>query len=228
MSQKETYEELRRQRSYHERKLIDELKRKRFCIRLASTLPSETDVQRKIRKFIREILRFTKKNHLQEAFMKVQGARTNHYARAEATLYRSKMEGVWLNANQVKRSIQDAMEGLAMAHEAYKFLVLAETATNKLGQNFYDTDVEGVSIEPAFILKYTWKEMDFFDELQRNTEAEMKNAEIQLSLEQQSNPIVELIEIVSGLHKDMTKSFNHLHSKKRKTIKGEPKKRQGW
>ncbi|XGW22151.1 hypothetical protein V3C99_004826, partial [Haemonchus contortus] len=210
MAQKETYEELRRQRSYHERKLIDELKRKRSCIRLAPTLPSETDVQRKIRKFIREILRLTQENHLQEAFIEVQGARTNHYARAEATLYRSKMEGVWLKANHVKRCIQDAMEGLAMAHEAYKFLILAETATNESRQNFYDTDVEGVSIEPAFILEYTRKEMDFLDELQRNTEAEIKNAEIQLSLEQQSNPIVELIEIVSGLHKDMTESFNRL------------------
>ncbi|XGW21876.1 hypothetical protein V3C99_004660 [Haemonchus contortus] len=120
------------------------------------------------------------------------------------------MEGIWLKANHIKGCIQGAMEGLAMAHETYKFLILAETATDEFRQMFYDTDVEGVSIDPVFILEYKREEMDFPGELQRNTEAEMKNAEIQLSMEQQTNPVLELIEIVSGLYVDMTESFNRL------------------
>ncbi|KAK5966462.1 hypothetical protein GCK32_010207 [Trichostrongylus colubriformis] len=98
------------------------------------------------------------------------------------------------------------MEGLAMVHESYKLLILAKAATMKSRQEFYDTDVKGASIERAFIVTYRRMEVDFFDEVQRSIEGEMKNAEIQLSLEQYTNPMAELMEIVGGFCKAMTKS----------------------
>ncbi|KAK6025537.1 hypothetical protein OSTOST_08561 [Ostertagia ostertagi] len=207
MDQDESYESLKRRRKYEERRLIEELKYKRSCVRLAPTLPTENDVQRKIRHFIREIIRITKTNTLQDDFTKVQGNRPVHYARGEATLYRGLVENIWLRTSQTRERLRSAAEALAMSHETYKFLILAETATEESRNKFYDDDVQGISIDPVFTSDYIRKEIEFLDEILKCMENEMKHAEIQIGNEDHKNGFTELKEAVAGLQKSMEASI---------------------
>nr|CDJ82469.1 unnamed protein product [Haemonchus contortus] len=193
---KPSFEDLRKKRKAQEQKLIEDLKYKRSCIRTAPTLPSEKEVQKKIRTFVKQIIRITRTNDALDTFTKVQGSRPVLYARREATLYRAKVENVWTNTSHMKECFRSAAESLAMCYETYKLLMVAESASKKSRDKFFAEDVEGLNLDPTITSDYVRKEMDFFDEIMGTMETELKNAEIQISNEDHPNAMAELKQMI--------------------------------
>ncbi|VDO50363.1 unnamed protein product, partial [Heligmosomoides polygyrus] len=140
----EERENLKKKRREEERKLIDILKYKRSCVRLAPTLPTEEDVQEKIQTFLKEILNIAREDAAQREFAEIRGSQLKLYARGEAALYRARVENAWLKTNHVKERFCRASEGLAMTYETYNFLILAEGASHESRANFFAGDVQGL------------------------------------------------------------------------------------
>ncbi|KAK5981647.1 hypothetical protein GCK32_020078 [Trichostrongylus colubriformis] len=101
----------------------------------------------------------------------------------------------------MRERLRSATEALAMSHETYKFLIIAETATEESKSKFYDEDVQGVSIDPVFTSEYVRKEIEFLDEIRRCMETEMTNADIQISNEDHKNGFTDFKETLVGLQK---------------------------
>ncbi|VDO88949.1 unnamed protein product, partial [Heligmosomoides polygyrus] len=210
MAQRPPAEELRRKRRAEEQKLIDTLKYRRSCVKLAPTLPTEDEVQTKIRTFMKRIINLIKSNDTQKTFTEVQGSRPRLYARGEATLYKAKVENVFLKTSHLKDCLCSAVEGLAMTHETYKYLILAEAAKKDSMQKFYQEDVEGVTIEPVFASDYARREIEFLDELLKNMESEITSANVQIGIEVHTSPLKELSETVASLQKTLQEGIASL------------------
>ncbi|KAK5980652.1 hypothetical protein GCK32_019631 [Trichostrongylus colubriformis] len=207
---KTTLEELRKKRKAQEQRLIDELKYKRTCLRGAPTLPSEAEVQRKIRTFVKEIMRITKKNNFLDTFTKTKALQPALYARGEAALYRAKMESVWLQTSHGRECFRSAAEALAMCYETYKFLIVAESATRKTRDDFFAEDEDGLSLDPGITSDYVRREMDFFDEVLGTMQTEIRNAEIQISNEDHPNAMAELKQMISNMQSTVDVAVNAL------------------
>ncbi|EYC24870.1 hypothetical protein Y032_0013g2148 [Ancylostoma ceylanicum] len=146
-AQNESYEELLRKRKAEERKLINEPRYKRSCVRLAPTLPTEEQVQRKIKQFLKLIINITRTNTFADECTEICGQRLTFFAKREGTLYKCKMQNLHMKAQYTKEKILGALQGLVMAFEKYGFLIMAKDASEESRQDFYHQEVEGVSLQ---------------------------------------------------------------------------------
>lgn len=212
----EERENLKKKRREEERKLIDILKYKRSCVRLAPTLPTEEDVQEKIQTFLKEILNIAREDAAQREFAEIRGSQLKLYARGEAALYRARVENAWLKTNHVKERFCRASEGLAMTYETSNFLILAEGASHESRANFFAGDVQGLSLDPAFTSDYIRKEIDYFDEILSKMQTEIRNATIQMTNEEHTAPLTELKNTLAGFIESTHQSLDHLHEEIKK------------
>ncbi|VDP47340.1 unnamed protein product [Heligmosomoides polygyrus] len=128
----------------------------------------------------------------------------------EATLYKAKVENVFLKTSHLKDCLCSAVEGLAMMHETYKCLILAEAAKKDSMQKLYQEDVEGMTIEPVFASDYARREIEFLDELLKNMESEITSANVQISIEVHTSPLKEFSETVASLQKTLQEGIASL------------------
>ncbi|VDP35308.1 unnamed protein product [Heligmosomoides polygyrus] len=77
---------------------------------------------------MKRIINLIKTNDTQKTFAEVQGSRPRLYARGDATLYKAKVKNVFLKTSHLKDCLCSAAEGVAMTHETFKYLILAEAA----------------------------------------------------------------------------------------------------
>ncbi|VDL73019.1 unnamed protein product [Nippostrongylus brasiliensis] len=196
-----SYDNLRNKRKAEEQRLLNDLKHKRSNLKSIPTLPSESDVQRKLYTFLRQIIRWTQNHGLQDLFAEIQGSRPRHFARGEAALYRAKVENVWLRTNHLKEMCYNARDGMASCYEMYKFLILAQSATEESRAAFFTEDADGVMLEPKFSSEYIRMEMEFLDELLSNMQNEMNQAQIQMNNEDHSSELCEVKQMMADLQK---------------------------
>ncbi|WKY06057.1 hypothetical protein Q1695_006337 [Nippostrongylus brasiliensis] len=192
---------LRNMRKTEEQRLLNDLKHKRSNLKSIPTLPSGSDVQRKLYTFLRQIIRWTQNHGLQDLFAEIQGSRPRQFARGEAALYRAKVENVWLRTNHLKEMCYNARDGIASCYEMYKFLILAQSATEESRAAFFTEDADGVVLEPKFSSEYIRMEMEFLDELLSNMQNEMNQAQIQMNNEDHSSELCEVKQMMVDLQK---------------------------
>ncbi|KAK6756359.1 hypothetical protein RB195_014645 [Necator americanus] len=188
----QSYEELLRRRKEEEQRLIEQLRYKRACVRLAPTLPTEREVQRKIKQLVRLILHIMRSNNLSNECAELFGQRPTLFAKREATLYKYKVQNLQMRAQCTREKIISTVQGMAMSYEAYGFLILAKSVPESSRTDFYDQEVDGISLEPAFVNEFTKKELEFLDELQKSIETEMHEAIKQIENENHQNIHVEM------------------------------------
>ncbi|VDL73153.1 unnamed protein product [Nippostrongylus brasiliensis] len=102
--------------------------------------------------------------------------RPRHFARGEAALYRAELENVSLRTNHLKEMCYNARDGMASCYDMYKFLILAQSATEESRAAFFTEDADGVMLEPKFSSENIRMEMEFLDELLTNMQNEMNQA----------------------------------------------------
>ncbi|VDL86341.1 unnamed protein product [Nippostrongylus brasiliensis] len=192
---------LRNMRKTEEQRILNDLKHKRSNLKSIPTLPSGSDVQRKLYTFLRQIIRWTQNHGLQDLFAEIQGSRPRQFARGEAALYRAKVENVWLRTNHLKEMCYNARDGMASCYEMYKFLILAQSATEESRAAFFTEDADGVVLEPKFSSEYIRMEMEFLDELLSNMQNEMNQAQIQMNNEDHSSELCEVKQMMVDLQK---------------------------
>ncbi|ETN70545.1 hypothetical protein RB195_020244 [Necator americanus] len=101
----------------------------------------------------------------------------------EATLYKSRIEIMRLEACNVMERIRNAGEGLAMTYDLYMLLIRAEEASLRSQEELYQREEEGVLMDPKFIMDFVRKELDFVDNLKLQMDAEIREAELQMENE---------------------------------------------
>ncbi|VDO82558.1 unnamed protein product [Heligmosomoides polygyrus] len=195
----EERENLKKKRREEERILIDILKCKRSCVRLAPT-------------------RLLKKAYRRDPdeFAEIRGSQPKLYARGEAAFYRARVENAWLKTNHVKERFCHASEGIAMTYETYNFFILAEGASHESRANFFAGDVQGLSLDPAFTSDYIRKEIDYFDEILSKMQTEIRNATIQMTNKVHTAPLTELKNTLAGFIESTQQRLDHLHEEIKK------------
>ncbi|KAK6027245.1 hypothetical protein OSTOST_06725 [Ostertagia ostertagi] len=210
MSSSKQEDEFTRKRQAQERKLIDEIKYKRSCVRLASTFPSEEDIQKKIRRFVKSILLLVKSNSLSEAFAELRGTKPKLFASMEATLYKSRLEKLHLEACYTCERIRSTAEALSMAYEVYGLLVLSDDKVADSRDRFYDKEEQGVAMEPNFTADFIRKELDFLADLKHQVEHEIREAQLQEESERHASPLDAVKELISSLRKEQEEQHMEL------------------
>ncbi|KAK5980696.1 hypothetical protein GCK32_008000 [Trichostrongylus colubriformis] len=142
----ESYEEVLRKRKAEEHRLIEQFRFKRACVRLAPALPTEKEVQKKIKQFLRPLIQTTKENSLAEKCAELFGQRLTFFARKEGTLYKCKVQNMAMETQFTKEKILSTVQGLRMTYETYGLLGLGKIATEESKQKFEEGDVEGVPL----------------------------------------------------------------------------------
>ncbi|VDL80187.1 unnamed protein product [Nippostrongylus brasiliensis] len=117
----ETYDDLFKKRKAEEQRLINELRRKRACVRLAPALPTEDDVQTKIKQFVRSVLYITKSNQLQDVAAELFAQKLHFFARREAALYKCKVENLSMTVQRITERIRGAAETVSVSCGANEY-----------------------------------------------------------------------------------------------------------
>ncbi|KAL6738878.1 hypothetical protein Aduo_012376 [Ancylostoma duodenale] len=163
-------------------------------------------MQKKIKQFLKLIINITRTETLADECTELCGQRLTYFAKREDTLYKEKILG--------------ALQGLVMAYETYGLLIMAKDASEESRQDFHYQEVEGVSLEPAFVNRYTGEELEFLDSLLKRAEAEIHEAELHVANEdhdsaydQIMNALAESNKAIQGLSEDI-KSELQQHSQK--------------
>ncbi|KAK6730851.1 hypothetical protein RB195_007364 [Necator americanus] len=80
----------------------------------------------------------------------------------EATLYKSRIEIMRLEACNIMERIRNAGEGLAMTYDLYKLLIHAEDASEGSQEEFHQREEEGVLMDPKFTMDFEaeWNRME--------------------------------------------------------------------
>ncbi|RCN34191.1 hypothetical protein ANCCAN_19966 [Ancylostoma caninum] len=197
------YQENLKRRRDEELKLIQEIRYKRSCVRLAPTFPSKKEIQKRIKKFLRIAIQVTRSNNIGATFAELRGNRPEYFARMEASLYKSRIEILRLEAYNVMERVRSAGEGLAMTYELYKFLIRAEDASEESQRRYYQKEEEGVSLDPAFTSDFIRKELDFVDNLKLQMDTEIREAELQMENENRDGAFQQLKETICELRQDL-------------------------
>ncbi|KAK6018651.1 zinc knuckle [Ostertagia ostertagi] len=192
----DSYDDLLRKRKAEEQRLIEQLRFKRAHVRLTPSLPTEKEVQKKIKQFVQSIVAITQSNNLLNESAEVFGQRPSLFAKGEATLYKCKVQNMGMKAEFVKEKLLSAVQGLTMSYETYGLLILAEHATDESKTEFYNKRVEGISLEPVFVNEFVRKELDFLDAILKSIETEMHEALQQI--ENEEHP---------SIHEEIAKAF---------------------
>ncbi|KAK6730853.1 hypothetical protein RB195_007364 [Necator americanus] len=91
----------------------------------------------------------------------------------EATLYKSRIEIMRLEACNIMERIRNAGEGLAMTYDLYKLLIHAEDASEGSQEEFHQREEEGVLMDPKFTMDFVRKELDFVDNFKLQVDTEI-------------------------------------------------------
>ncbi|VDL87420.1 unnamed protein product, partial [Nippostrongylus brasiliensis] len=145
------------------------------------------------------------------------------YAKMDATLYKSRVEKMHLQASHHEDKIRGAAQGLAMSYELYSLLVFADCASEISRQAFYQTKEGGVQLEPSFTSDYIQGELDYLNQLQRTMEREIYEARLQEEIELRDSAFDQIKELVNDLRKYFAEKFLVLQEKIKK--QGEEVKR---
>ncbi|KAK6755697.1 hypothetical protein RB195_014216 [Necator americanus] len=94
MASNSTDDMFTKKRKAEERKLIEEIRYKRSCIRLPSMFPAEEEIQTKIRNFLKVIVMLTRSNNLSDMFTKTRDKNPQHFSKVDATFYKCRLEQV--------------------------------------------------------------------------------------------------------------------------------------
>uniref|UniRef100_W6NC66 Translin n=1 Tax=Haemonchus contortus TaxID=6289 RepID=W6NC66_HAECO len=203
MSSSERYDEFTRKRQAEERKLIEEIRYKRSCIKLATTFPSEEDIQKTICRFVNSIVYIVSSNTLSEEFAEIRGSRSRLFASLDATLYKSRLQNVHLQVRNTLDRIQSAFEALSMAYEVYGLLVLSDESLAISRVCFYDKREQGVTLDPAFTSDFVRKEVDFLTELEHQIQSEIRDAGFQEESETHESAWNQVKELLITIYKDI-------------------------
>ncbi|KAK6765371.1 hypothetical protein RB195_025335 [Necator americanus] len=198
------YKEKLKRRCWEEKKLIEEVRYKRSCIRLAPTFLSEKEIQKRIEDFIRIVIRLTRSNNIGKEYGDLRGSRPDYFARMEAALYKSRIEIMRLEACNTMERIRSAGEGLAMTYDLFRLLVRAKDASEESQEQFYEREEEGVLLDPKFAFNFVRKELDFFDNLKLQMDTEVKEAELQLETENREGAFQQLEDLISKVRRDVS------------------------
>ncbi|KAK6061742.1 hypothetical protein COOONC_00590 [Cooperia oncophora] len=184
MDSKEHRDDSRKKRQAEERKLIEEVRYKRSCIRLTPSFPSENEIQRKILKF----------GEQRCTFRKQEGR----------SVQESRREAICRDMYSMER-IRSTAESLSVAYEMYDFLVMSDSALKESRRRFYDTDEDGIPIEPVFIADFVRKELDFFADFKHEKELQEKYEHMCQQIKEQNKNIKNLSEKVYSISTLVTK-----------------------
>ncbi|KAK5973675.1 hypothetical protein GCK32_007481 [Trichostrongylus colubriformis] len=210
MASTQPTDEFTRKRQTQERRLIEEICYKRSCVRLAPSFPSEEEIQKKIRKFMRYIYSIVTSNSLFNGLAEVSATKSKLFARAEAALYKCRLEKVHMEVSNTMDRIRGAAEGLSMAYEVYGLLVLSDKALETSRDAFYDEEEQGVSLEPSFIADFVRKELDFLEELNHRIESEIREAQLQEQNESRVSEFEKVKNMISELREDFSKEWEQI------------------
>ncbi|KAK6024668.1 hypothetical protein OSTOST_09518 [Ostertagia ostertagi] len=152
----DSLEEQIKKRKAEEKRLIEQLRLKRACVRLMPTLPTEGEF--------------------------------------------------------VKERILSAVQGMAMCNETYGLLILANVATEKSKEKFYDQKHDGIPLEPAFVNEFVGKEIDFLDELLRKIDTELHEASQQIANEDHGSIYENVLQTMAQFQKSMDQLDKSLNS----------------
>ncbi|VDO44717.1 unnamed protein product [Haemonchus placei] len=217
----EGLEEIVKKRKAEEGRLIEQLRWKRACVRLMPALPTEKEVQGKIKKFLELILTITRTNNLADQSAEIFGERLTLFAKREGTLYKCKVQNMQMKVQFVKERILSAMQGMAMCNETYGLLVLANVATEKSKERFYRQSHDGIPIEPAFVNEFVKKEIDFLDELQQRIDTELHESSQQIANEDHESVYESILQTMVQFQNTMDhldKSLNSQLQRQRETL----------
>nr|CDJ98123.1 hypothetical protein HCOI_00009700 [Haemonchus contortus] len=217
----EGLEEIVKKRKAEERRLIEQLRWKRACVRLMPALPTEKEVQGKIKKFLELILTITRSNNLADKSAEIFGERLTLFAKREGTLYKCKVQNLQMKVQFVKERILSAMQGMAMCNETYGLLVLANVATEKSKERFYSQSHDDIPIEPAFVNEFVKKEIDFLDELQQRIDTELHESSQEIANEDHESIYESFLQTMVQLQNTMDhldKSLNSQLQRQRETL----------
>ncbi|KAK6741525.1 hypothetical protein RB195_009406 [Necator americanus] len=207
MASNSTDDMFTKKRKAEERKLIEEIRYKRSCIRLAATFPAEEEIQKKIRNFLKVIVMLTRSNNLSDMFTKTRGKRPQHFAKVEATLYKCRLEQVHQAANITMERIGAAAQGLSLTYDLYGLLVMAD---NNLANEFFNDTEEGVALEPSFTADFICKEVEFIKEFRSQVETEIREAELQEQRENHINAFVQTKEEIEHLYCEFKQYYTEI------------------
>ncbi|KAK6742637.1 hypothetical protein RB195_010099 [Necator americanus] len=199
-----------KKRKAEERKLIEEIRYKRSCIRLAATFPAEEEIQRKIRNFLKVIVMLTRSNNLSDMFTKTRGKRPQHFARVEATLYKCRLQQVHQAANITMERIGAAAQGLSLTYDLYGLLVMADNNLANSRYEFFNDTEEGVTLEPSFTADFIGREVEFIKEFRSQVETEIREAELQEQRENHINAFVQTKEEIEHLHCEFKQYYTEI------------------
>ncbi|KIH42839.1 hypothetical protein ANCDUO_27171, partial [Ancylostoma duodenale] len=192
-----------KKRRAEERKLIEEIRYKRSCVKRAPTFPSAEEIQIKIRRFLSIVVMLVKSNSIVETFTELRGSRSQLFARREAALYRCRLERMHYEAANLMGRIRSAAEALSMAYDPYGLLVLADSSLLDERDDFYEDCEEGLTIHPNFTADFIRREIEFIEDFKRKIENEVKEAELQ----EQNENHPDLIDQVKDLFVDLRHEF---------------------
>lgn len=203
-------DEFEKKRHDEERKLINEIRRKRKYIKVAPSFPSEDDIQSKIRRFLCIIIDLTRSSDLAETFASISGKKPQFFARMEATLYKCRLERVHLEACNTAERIRSAAEGLSMAYELYSLLVLTDNDLSDSRHTFFGMEEQGVPLEPKFTADFVRRELDFYENFCQSIAIEIRDAELQMRNEVHESVFDQIKEIIVGFQHSLDEKFDHL------------------
>ncbi|KAK6738505.1 hypothetical protein RB195_020544 [Necator americanus] len=211
-------DDLSKKRRAEERKLIEEIRYKRSCVRRAPTFPSAEEIQCKIRRFLSIVVKLVKFNNLVETFTELRGSRPQLFARREAALYRCRLERVHYEASNLMERIRSAAETLSIAYDLYGLLVLADDTLSDEREDFYDDWEEGVIIRPCFSADFICKEVEFIDDFRRKVENEIKEAELQEKSENHASLFDQFKEFFAELRRESEEKHEELRGQLKSMI----------
>ncbi|KAK6762328.1 hypothetical protein RB195_023153 [Necator americanus] len=210
MASNRTDDMFTKKRKAEERKLIEEIRYKRSCIRLAVTFPAEEEIQKKIRNFLKVVVMLTRSNNLSEMFTKTRGKRPQHFARVEATLYKCRLEQVHQAANITMERIGAAAQGLSLTYDLYGLLVMADNDLANSRYEFSNGTEEGVTLEPSFTADFICREVAFIKEFRSQVETEIREAELQEQRENHINAFIQTKEGIKHLHCEFRQYYTEI------------------
>ncbi|KAK6763352.1 hypothetical protein RB195_023888 [Necator americanus] len=152
-------------------------------------------------------------SNLSNEYAELFGQRPTVLAKREATLYKHKVQNLQMRAQCIREKIICTVQGITMSCEACGFLMLLKSLPESLRIEFYDQEIDGISLKPTFVNEFTKKELKFLDELQRSIETEMHEAIQQIKNEDCQNIHVETLKAFTESQRLMEEFGNTIRQK---------------
>ncbi|KAK6018865.1 hypothetical protein OSTOST_15519 [Ostertagia ostertagi] len=213
-------DEFSKKRRAEEHKLIEEIRRKRACVRKMQVFPSEEIIQSKIRNFVKSIVLIVTSSCLSDKHAHIRGNKPQYLAHMRAALYKAHLENIYSETCHVMERIRNLAEGLSMAYELYGLLAFSDEELRDSREIFFGQDEQGVTLEPSFTANFIHKEIEFLEDLKRQIWNEITEAKLQEENENHVNAFENIREMILEMRQD----FEEKHTKVQQEINEQSEK----